>query len=103
MHPNDGRVVSNFIVAALRGAPIPVYGDGRQTRSFCHVDDMVEAMLRMMDSGAEVTGPTHAGHPPETPRSALAALVIERPCPRTPPVLPPTPADNPLPPSPGTH
>ncbi|HEY9568822.1 MAG TPA: UDP-glucuronic acid decarboxylase family protein, partial [Thalassobaculum sp.] len=57
MHPNDGRVVSNFIVAALRGAPITVYGDGRQTRSFCHVDDMVEAMIRMMDSGDEVTGP----------------------------------------------
>src|SRR3546814_7320555 len=96
MHPNDGRVVSNFIGAALRGAPITVYGDGRQTRSFCHVDDMVEAMIRMMDSGDEVTGPINAGNPQETPVAALAELVIELTGSRPRLVFQPLPQDDPM-------
>ena len=63
MHPNDGRVVSNFIVQALKGAPITVYGDGRQTRAFCYVDDLVEGMLKFMDAPDELTGPVNLGNP----------------------------------------
>src|SRR6187455_3162478 len=65
MHPSDGRVVSNFIVQALRNQEITIYGDGTQTRSFCFVDDLVEAMLRMMDTPAEFTGPVNLGNPTE--------------------------------------
>ena len=63
MHPNDGRVVSNFIVQALKGEDITIYGDGSQSRSFCYVDDLVEAMLRMMEAPPEVTGPINIGNP----------------------------------------
>ncbi len=77
MHPNDGRVVSNFIVQALEGKPITIYGDGAQTRSFCYVDEMVEALLRLMDTPHEVTGPINLGNPNEFTIKQLAELVIE--------------------------
>ena len=77
MHPHDGRVVSNFIVQALRGEDITIYGDGSQTRSFCYVDDLVEAMLRMMNTPPEVTGPTNIGNPGEFTIRELAGLVLE--------------------------
>ena len=76
MHPNDGRVVSNFIVQALRNEPITLYGEGQQTRSFCFVDDLVEAILRLMATGEEVTGPINLGNPGEFTIRALAETVI---------------------------
>ncbi len=77
MHPKDGRVVSNFIVQALQGEPITVYGDGSQTRSFCYVDDLIGAMMGLMDSASEFTGPMNAGNPIEFTILELAELVIE--------------------------
>jgi UDP-glucuronate decarboxylase len=77
MHPNDGRVVSNFIVQALKGEPITIYGDGSQTRSFCYVDDLVDAFLLLMDSPADVTGPINLGNPTELTILGLAERVIE--------------------------
>jgi len=76
MHPNDGRVVSNFIVQALRGEDITIYGSGQQTRSFCYVDDLIEAMLRMMDSEKGFTGPVNLGNPGEFTISELAEKVL---------------------------
>ena len=76
MHPNDGRVVSNFVVQALRNAPISIYGDGLQTRSFCFVDDMVEAIVRLMNTEEAVTGPVNLGNPSEFTIRALAEKVI---------------------------
>ena len=76
MHPNDGRVVSNFIVQALRGEDITVYGSGEQTRSFCYVDDLIEAMLRMMKSPANITGPINIGNPVEVTMLELAERII---------------------------
>ena len=76
MNPNDGRVVSNFIVQALRGQDITIYGDGMQTRSFCYVDDLVEGMLRMMDTEAGFTGPINIGNPGEFTMIQLAEKVI---------------------------
>ncbi|MBU3694293.1 MAG: SDR family oxidoreductase [Rhodocyclaceae bacterium] len=76
MHPNDGRVVSNFIVQALRGEPLTIYGDGSQTRSFCYVDDLIEGMLRMMESPAEFVGPVNLGNPGEFTMLQLAEMVI---------------------------
>ena len=77
MHPNDGRVVSNFIMQALRGEDITLYGDGAQTRSFCYVDDLVEAFIRLMATPAEVTGPINLGNPVEFTIRELAMKVIE--------------------------
>ena len=77
MHPNDGRVVSNFIVQALKGEAITLYGEGLQTRSFCFVDDLVEGFLRLMDTGDEVTGPINLGNPGEFTIRALAEKVVE--------------------------
>jgi UDP-glucuronate decarboxylase len=77
MHPEDGRVVSNFIVQALRGEDITIYGDGSQTRSFCYVDDLVEALIRMMNAKRGVTGPINLGNPGEFTIHELARLVIE--------------------------
>jgi UDP-glucuronate decarboxylase len=77
MHPNDGRVVSNFIMQALRGEPITIYGDGSQTRSFCYVDDLVEGLVRLMNTGDEVTGPINIGNPDEFTIRELAEKVIE--------------------------
>ena len=76
MHPNDGRVVSNFIVQALRGQDITIYGDGSQTRSFCYVDDLIEAMQRMMDTERGFTGPINIGNPSEFSMLELAEKVI---------------------------
>ena len=76
MHPNDGRVVSNFIVQALRGDDITVYGSGQQTRSFCYVDDLIEAILRMMQSPAGITGPMNIGNPVEVTMLELAERII---------------------------
>jgi UDP-glucuronate decarboxylase len=76
MHPNDGRVVSNFIVQALRGEPITLFGDGQQTRSFCYVDDMIEAFIRLMRTPDDVTGPVNLGNPTEFTIRALAESVI---------------------------
>ena len=77
MHPNDGRVVSNFILQALRNRDITIYGDGCQTRSFCYRDDLVEAMIRMMGTPADVTGPVNLGNPGEFTILELAQLVLE--------------------------
>lgn len=76
MHPHDGRVVSNFIVSALQNQPLPVYGDGSQTRSFCYVDDLIEGLLTMMSSGSGVTGPINLGNPGEFTIAELADRVI---------------------------
>src|SRR5467141_70881 len=77
MHPNDGRVVSNFIVQALKGEPITLYGDGAQTRAFCYVDDMIEGFVRMMDAPDEIIGPVNLGNPVETSVAELAHMVID--------------------------
>jgi UDP-glucuronate decarboxylase len=77
MHPHDGRVVSNFIVQALQGQPITIYGDGSQTRSFCYVDDLIEGMVRLMDSPAGFTGPVNIGNPNEFTMLELAQLVLK--------------------------
>ena len=77
MHPNDGRVVSNFIVQALNGKPITIYGDGSQTRSFCYVDDLIDGFVRLMATDASVTGPINLGNPGEFSMLELAQLVIE--------------------------
>ncbi|HVI31077.1 NAD-dependent epimerase/dehydratase family protein, partial [Phenylobacterium sp.] len=76
MHPNDGRVVSNFVVQALKGEAITLYGEGNQTRSFCYVDDLVEAFLRFMATGDEVTGPINLGNPGEFTIRELAEKVV---------------------------
>ena len=78
MHPNDGRVVSNFIVHALLGKPITIYGDGSQTRSFCYVDDMVGALMRLIETPDSVTGPVNLGNPVEISVRELSEKVIER-------------------------
>ncbi|MCF7804244.1 MAG: SDR family oxidoreductase [Candidatus Marinimicrobia bacterium] len=77
MHPNDGRVVSNFIMQALQDSPITVYGDGKQTRSFCYVDDLISGMIKMMESNACVTGPLNLGNPVESTILELAENIIE--------------------------
>jgi UDP-glucuronate decarboxylase len=77
MHPNDGRVVSNFIVQALLGGDITVYGDGSQTRSFCYVDDLIDGLVRLMATRAEVTGPVNIGNPSESSMLELAKMVID--------------------------
>lgn len=77
MHPNDGRVVSNFIVQSLKGEPITLFGDGDQTRSFCYVDDLIEGFVRLMDSPDEMTGPVNLGNPHEFTIRQLAEKVID--------------------------
>ena len=76
MHPNDGRVVSNFIIQALQGSPITIYGDGSQTRSFCYVEDMVDALIRLMQSATACTGPMNLGNPEECTILELAQFII---------------------------
>lgn len=78
MHPDDGRVVSNFVVAALKNLPLTVYGDGTQTRSFQYIDDLIEGLLALMNSADEITGPINLGNPGEFTVSELANLVIEK-------------------------
>lgn len=77
MHPNDGRVVSNFIVQALKGEPITVYGDGQQTRSFCYVDDLINGLIGLMNTTDDITGPMNLGNPHEIPIGTLAEKIIE--------------------------
>ncbi|HEX4260515.1 MAG TPA: UDP-glucuronic acid decarboxylase family protein [Acetobacteraceae bacterium] len=96
MHPNDGRVVSNFIVQALTGQEITLYGDGEQTRSFCFVDDLIEGMLRLMATADEVTGPVNIGNPHEVSVRALAEQVIAMTGSRSRIVHRPLPQDDPL-------
>ena len=76
MHPNDGRVVSNFIVQALKGEPITIYGDGSQTRSFCYVDDLIDGLIRLMNTPREVTGPVNLGNPVEFTMRNLCDVVL---------------------------
>jgi UDP-glucuronate decarboxylase len=95
MHPADGRVVSNFIVQALKGEPITIYGDGSQTRSFCYVDDLIEGMIRLMETGPEITGPINIGNPNEFTIRELATKVIELTGARSDLVEQPLPADDP--------
>ena len=95
MLPDDGRVVSNFIVQALKGDPITLYGDGRQTRSFCFVDDLIEGLLRLMATPAEVTGPVNIGNPGEFEIRELAELVLELTGSASPRVNQPLPKDDP--------
>ncbi len=95
MHPNDGRVVSNFIVQALKGDDITIYGDGRQTRSFCYVDDLIAAMLAMMDSAPGFTGPVNIGNPAEFTMLELAELVLKLVGGRSKLVFMPLPQDDP--------
>jgi UDP-glucuronate decarboxylase len=96
MHPSDGRVVSNFITQALKNDDITLYGDGSQTRSFCYVDDMVDAFVRMMDTPDEVTGPVNAGNPNEFTIRQLAELVIKLTNSKSKIVLLPLPEDDPM-------
>ncbi len=95
MHPNDGRVVSNFIVQALRGQDISIHGDGTQTRSFCYVTDLIEAIVRMMATGDAVTGPINIGNPDEFTIAELADLVLELTGSRSRLVYRPRPEDDP--------
>jgi UDP-glucuronate decarboxylase len=96
MHPNDGRVVSNFIVQALRGDDITIYGDGSQTRAFCYVDDLIEGFVRMMATPDAVTGPINLGNPSEIPVIGLARQVIALTGSRSQLVYRPLPTDDPL-------
>ncbi len=96
MHPNDGRVVSNFVLQALRNEPITVYGRGSQTRSFCYVDDLVEALIRLMNTPDTVTGPMNLGNPEEFNILELAEKVIELTGSRSEIVYKPLPSDDPF-------
>jgi UDP-glucuronate decarboxylase len=95
MHPNDGRVVSNFIVQALRGEDITIYGDGSQTRSFCYVDDLIEVITRMMNSEAGFVGPVNIGNPVEHTMLQLAERVIALVGGKSKLVFRPLPSDDP--------
>lgn len=96
MHPNDGRVVSNFVVQALQGQPITIYGEGQQTRSFCFVDDLVEGLMRLMDTPKEVTGPINIGNPGEFTIRELAEKIIAMTGSKSQLVFEPLPADDPV-------
>ncbi len=95
MHPNDGRVVSNFIVQALKGEPITIYGDGSQTRSFCYVDDLVDGLLRLMSTADDVTGPMNLGNPTECTILGLAEQIVQLTNARSEIVLKKLPEDDP--------
>jgi NAD-dependent epimerase/dehydratase len=95
MHPNDGRVVSNFILQALRNEPITIYGDGTQTRSFCYCKDLIDAMVRMMNTNDTVTGPVNIGNPGEFTMLQLAELVKKLTGSRSEIVFKPLPSDDP--------
>lgn len=96
MQPDDGRVVSNFIVQALRGEPITIYGDGTQTRSFCYVDDLIEGMLRLMETGPGFPGPVNVGNPGEFTMRELAEMVLRLTGSGSELVFLPIPADDPV-------
>ena len=95
MHPNDGRVVSNFILQALRGEAITIYGDGSQTRSFCYVDDMIDGLIRLMNSPDDLTGPINLGNPEEITILELADKIIKLAASRSEIIFKPLPADDP--------
>jgi UDP-glucuronate decarboxylase len=95
MHPNDGRVVSSFIVQALRNEDVTVFGDGEQTRSFCYVDDLILGMLKMMDTGADIVGPINLGNPEEFSMRELAEIVVAMTGSRSRIVHRPLPKDDP--------
>jgi UDP-glucuronate decarboxylase len=95
MHPNDGRVVSNFIVQALRGDDITIYGDGQQTRSFCYVDDLIEALVRLMNSPADLVGPMNLGNPREFTMRELAENVLRLTDSKSELIFMPLPEDDP--------
>jgi len=95
MHIGDGRVISNFVVQALRGEPITIFGDGLQTRSFCYVDDLIEGLLRLMDTGPDENGPINLGNPHELTIAAIAETIIELTGSRSPIVSRPLPPDDP--------
>lgn len=103
MHPNDGRVVSNFIVQALKGEAITIYGDGRQTRSFCYQSDLIEAFLRLMETGPDITGPINLGNPCEFTIRQLAEMVIELTGSSSQLVFKPLPSDDPMQRRPDIH
>jgi UDP-glucuronate decarboxylase len=96
MHPNDGRVVSNFIVQALRGKDITIFGDGSQTRSFCYVDDLIRGMIAMMNTPDCVIGPVNLGNPAETTILEAAKLIIELTGAKSKLVFQPLPQDDPV-------
>lgn len=96
MHPNDGRVVSNFIVQALRSQPITIYGEGLQTRSFCYVDDLIDGLIRLMNSPDGFTGPVNLGNPTEFTILELAQKVLELTGSRSEMVFKPLPSDDPI-------
>lgn len=96
MHPNDGRVVSNFIVQALKNIDITIYGDGQQTRSFCYVDDLLEGMVRFMKTSSDITGPINIGNPNEFTILELANKVIELTNSKSKITFKPLPKDDPL-------
>ncbi len=96
MHPNDGRVVSNFIMQALRGEPITLFGDGSQSRSFCYVDDLINAFVSLMETGDDVTGPINLGNPNEFTIKELAETVIALTGSKSQLVTRPLPGDDPL-------
>jgi UDP-glucuronate decarboxylase len=95
MHPNDGRVVSNFIVQALRDQPITVYGDGSQTRSFCYVSDLIEGLIALMEAPDSVTGPVNLGNPSENTILEIAELILAKTGSRSEIAFKPLPADDP--------
>ena len=96
MHPNDGRVVSNFIIQALKGEPITDLGDGKQTRSFCYVDDLIEGFVRLMATADDVVGPINLGNPHEFTITELADLVIDLTGSKSKIVHRPLPVDDPM-------
>jgi UDP-glucuronate decarboxylase len=96
MHPRDGRVVSNFIIQALQGQPITIYGDGSQTRSFCYVDDLIEGFVRLMAAPSDVTGPVNLGNPGEFTILELAEMIVEMTGSRSEIVRRPLPQDDPM-------
>ncbi len=95
MHPDDGRVISNFILQALKNEPITIYGDGSQTRSFCYVDDMIEGMIRLMNTPDDFTGPVNLGNPVETSILELAQKIIQMTGSKSTIAFKPLPADDP--------
>jgi len=95
MHPSDGRVMSNFVIQALKGEPITLYGDGSQTRSFCYVDDLIDGLMRLMATPAEITGPINLGNPTEFTMRELAELVLAETGSKSKTITRPLPQDDP--------
>jgi UDP-glucuronate decarboxylase len=96
MHPQDGRVVSNFVMSALTGSPITLYGDGSQTRSFCYVDDLIDGLVAMMNTDASITGPINLGNPGEFTVKELAEMIVDKIPTTSPMEIRPLPQDDPV-------